>query len=822
VAGPGDPYLVAWIMWWDYHATFTDPLNLFHANVFFPYRYTLAFSEHCYGLSLPFFPLFFLGFRPLTVHAIAMFLGFALSGYGAFRLARTLTGSYGVAWVAGILFAFVPYRFNLMAQLVYLFSMWIPLLFEALLLFARKRSWKRAAWLGFVFFMTGLTSISWFLLSLIPLAIWTAVLLTHHGLWRDRELWRRGAVALGAASVGLAPFMVPYYIVSKVYGFKRRIDDVQAHSAMPMHWFVAEGRSKLWAGMGEKIPEAWKFQMFPGLLMLLLPLAELFLIGVPKINNRTPDATSRVRWIKVLDGISVVAFALSVLAVGYDGSAAFHHLFRLITSERALTLLAIVILTRLCLSYPNVLRRSENANLVEMIRSARRSDAFWLGVLLAVIGFLYSIGWNFFFYRILYDLVPGFRSMRAPMRGAVFAYLGLALLAGLGTKRIAELIKQRRKLIGAAVVYTVVCTLLLVELNAAPLYFIRGDVFPDAVTLRLKQTPMRGGIAYLPADPEFNQRYMLRAADHGKPLIVATSGFDPPYVVQIEQMTHAGAIPEQLMDLLEKIPASYLVIENQFIVPDRRADYVAFLVRAVASGRLRFVNRFDGTNDLYAVMKTEPAAKSEAALPPELKIRSWASLIEIDPANLLINRELSQTLYRVHLATFGHVPRYEDFMRDVMTIGRNVVLGFGEQGSQSESSIGTLVEEWQRRPDIQQLYGQLNNADYVDRLLANSGVDLDPAERAELIGGLVSAQETRPSVLLRIVHDKRFVEKEGYRSLVVLHYFGYFGRNPDDPPDHNLDGLDFWIRDLERNHNPEKLSAAFADSIEYKEIKSRR
>src|SRR5216683_4552655 len=186
VAGPGDPYLVAWIMWWDYHATFTDPLNLFHANVFFPYRYTLAFSEHCYGLSLPFFPLFFLGFRPLTVHAIAMFLGFALSGYGAFRLARTLTGSYGVAWVAGILFAFVPYRFNLMAQLVYLFSMWIPLLFEALLLFARKRSWKRAAWLGFVFFMTGLTSISWFLLSLIPLAIWTAVLLTHHGLWRDR------------------------------------------------------------------------------------------------------------------------------------------------------------------------------------------------------------------------------------------------------------------------------------------------------------------------------------------------------------------------------------------------------------------------------------------------------------------------------------------------------------------------------------------------------------------------------------------------------------------------------------------------------------
>src|SRR5437870_2224418 len=113
VAGPGDPYLITWTLWWDYHQTFTNPLNLFHANIFYPYRYTLAFTEHCYGLALLCFPLFALGLRPLTVHAVAMFFGFVLSGYGAFRLTRTLTGSYGVAWVAGVLFAFVPYRFTM-------------------------------------------------------------------------------------------------------------------------------------------------------------------------------------------------------------------------------------------------------------------------------------------------------------------------------------------------------------------------------------------------------------------------------------------------------------------------------------------------------------------------------------------------------------------------------------------------------------------------------------------------------------------------------------------------------------------------------------
>src|SRR5512132_927745 len=86
VADPGDPYLVSWILWWDYHQTFTDPLNLFHANLFYPFRYTLAFSEHSYGIALPFFPLYALGFRPLTVHAVAMFFGFATCGYAAFRL----------------------------------------------------------------------------------------------------------------------------------------------------------------------------------------------------------------------------------------------------------------------------------------------------------------------------------------------------------------------------------------------------------------------------------------------------------------------------------------------------------------------------------------------------------------------------------------------------------------------------------------------------------------------------------------------------------------------------------------------------------------
>src|ERR687894_377497 len=148
VADAGDPYMIAWTLWWDYHQTLNDPLNLFHANVFYPYKYTLAFSEHDYGIALLFFPLFAVGVRPLTVHSLATFFAFVLSGYGAFRLARTLTASYGAAWVAGVAFAFIPYRFQRLPHLHYIFAGWIPLLLEALILFVRVRNRRRAAWLG--------------------------------------------------------------------------------------------------------------------------------------------------------------------------------------------------------------------------------------------------------------------------------------------------------------------------------------------------------------------------------------------------------------------------------------------------------------------------------------------------------------------------------------------------------------------------------------------------------------------------------------------------------------------------------------------------
>jgi hypothetical protein len=70
---------------------------------------------------------------------------------------------------------------------------------------------------------------------------------------------------------------------------------------------------------------------------------------------------------------------------------------------------------------------------------------------------------------------------------------------------------------------------------------------------------------------------------------------------------------------------------------------------------------------------------------------------------------------------------------------------------------------------------------------------------------------------LTIVNHREFAQREQNRSLVLLHYFGYLHRNPDDPPDRNMDGFNFWLREVETTGEVDRLTRAFMASIEREE-----
>ncbi|MFL6211177.1 MAG: hypothetical protein ACJ74W_20175 [Pyrinomonadaceae bacterium] len=619
VADNGDSYAFAWSLWWNYHQTFTDPLNLFHANIFFPYRYTLAFTEHGYGAALCFFPLFAVGLRPLTVYSVATFCTFAFSGYGMFRLARTLTGSSGTAWVAGIIFAFIPYHFIFLTALPYLFTMWLPLLLEALVLFVRVHSWRRAAWLGVACLMSGLTCINWLLLSLVPFVLSGALLVVRHRLQRDRAFWLRGLLALVVGALLLLPFVWPYYMASKLYGFKRDAAEVTQNSAGLVDWLTARGFNRVWLDMGRNLPNV-KATLFPGLLPLLLALAALLLVNhgarrTPQpFTDEAHDDSTRKRWLYALDALCVVAGCVALVAAGYAGAPAgtwAGALFPAGTADRALLVLTVAFIARLSIAYPPLLRRGASHNLIESLRAERRSDAFWLGVIWAGAGFLGSFGMSFYLYRVLFDLLLPLQSIRAPYRAGMTAYVGLALLAALGAQRLTQLAARWRPFTKPHLVYALLVGALLFELHAAPLAFIRGAVFPDAVTLRLKELRMRGGVLDLPSLPEAPyysfHLAMLRAADHGHPVVFAAASFIPPLTIKVHELSNAPELSKELLDLFEQLPVSYVVVHRPLLKPARAQAFATFFADGVAAGRLRLVGSYDSA-DLYAVTKTEPEA----------------------------------------------------------------------------------------------------------------------------------------------------------------------------------------------------------------------
>jgi hypothetical protein len=623
----GDPYLVSWTLWWDFFQTFHDPLNLFHGNIFFPLKYSLAFSEHNYGIALPFFPLFALGVQPLTVHGLATLLGFALAGYGAFRLTRTLTGSTGAAWVAGIAYAFVPYRFGQMPHLPYLFSGWIPILLEALVLFVRERSPRRAAWLGVAFFLNGLSVIHWLILTLIPLAATGLALGSRNDAARDRPGLKRGALALGIAGLALLPFLIPYQRAAKLYGLTRGAEEARGYSALPKDWLNMDPQNRAWRGFTEW-PTPIERCLFPGLLLFLLPLAAILLLRAEPSDPAPPEERPALgplalRVLPWLDGISVVAGALALLAsspIGAHIRLGGKEIFKATDPARGLALLVVALLARGWILYPKALPFVRGKNIPDSLRLLRRPDAILVGGTWAILGFFGSLGLNFPFHHVLFETVFLFRSIRVPARWAMIAYLGLAVLAGVGAKALADAWSRRRKRTrGAAVVFVLAGLGLLFEDRAAPLALIRGEADPDDATRFLAKTPMKGGLVELPSGTSGhgNYRAVLRAADHRKPLVTAVSGFLAPPVQTIEEKENANPIPDDLLDFLEEIPTSYLLVHDSWLSPETRAPHQEWLARGLASGRLLFVRRFDGRmrNDLYAVVKNEPEAKALDPLP---------------------------------------------------------------------------------------------------------------------------------------------------------------------------------------------------------------
>src|SRR5207247_1234786 len=112
----GDPLMLTWVLAWVAHQLPRAPAHLFDANMFYPERNTLAFSETLLVPGVIVAPLHWLGVGPILIYNLVFLSGFAISGVGVALLVRRLTGNAGAAILAGIVFACPPYRIDPVAH----------------------------------------------------------------------------------------------------------------------------------------------------------------------------------------------------------------------------------------------------------------------------------------------------------------------------------------------------------------------------------------------------------------------------------------------------------------------------------------------------------------------------------------------------------------------------------------------------------------------------------------------------------------------------------------------------------------------------------
>ena len=169
--------------------------------------------------------------------------------------------------------------------------------------------------------------------------------------------------------------------------------------------------------------------------------------------------------------------------------------------------------------------------------------------------------------------------------------------------------------------------------------------------------------------------------------------------------------------------------------------------------------------------------------------------------------------------------RLNEFLPDSQRVAQGVVVGVGLWQQQLENNKQALAEEFVQRSRFLTDYPlTMTPAQFVDGLnakAATSGVNpLSPAERDQLVSDLTAGVKTRAQVLRAVAEDQTLFDAEKSRAYVLMQYFGYLRRNPNDPQDTNYTGYDFWLIKLNQ-FNGNSISAemvkAFLTSIEYRQ-----
>jgi hypothetical protein len=197
-------------------------------------------------------------------------------------------------------------------------------------------------------------------------------------------------------------------------------------------------------------------------------------------------------------------------------------------------------------------------------------------------------------------------------------------------------------------------------------------------------------------------------------------------------------------------------------------------------------------------------------------------------------QETGYLVYRFYKSAYGNlsgtpVPlRLNEFLPDTQQIGKDVVIGQPGADQQLEANKVAYALDFVSRSRFTAAYPTaLTPAQFVDALFVNAGVTPSATDRNAAInefGGAGNTADTpaRARALRRVAENSILNQQESNRAFVLMQYFGYLRRNPNDPPEAglNFDGYNFWLGKLNEfngNFVNAEMVKAFIISGEYRQ-----
>ena len=519
------PYLNLWTLAWNHHWLKGQTSSYWDANIFFPHRRTLAYSEPQLGTSLLTFPIVFFGGNTVLAYNLALLFFFFGAGMAVYALCWWILGWMRglpqtdrciASITAGILYAFTPYMFREIGVLQLLATAFPPLCLLGLHRFFHRKRLSDT-----------------FLFSLSFLGCWYTC--AHYGLFlsifvagfiilfwhRDLLHWRnllRGLVPVVILIGGLLPLAAGMQSAKVALSFSRSETLVRRSSATFTDYLQPSSSSLLYEqilGVGS----AGKNCFLGGMLLCLASVGAIAIFkqafrgqGIKGMCANTETTDGKVSPMNCQTGkflrrcgifYSAMAFIGLVLSIGIPIHTKGLGIYRIL---------------------------------------------IWISP-----------------YNLLYKFVPGFTSIRAPYRFSLFVALFLTVLAGAGMLWVYRRVHPRWRF----TLSLCLMSMTIFELWPVPLRLVKvpGQVeeLPH-IYQRVKTLSPGAALVEFPLPTsiyergmENTSRYMYFSTFHWRRLSNGYSGFAPEAWVEFKNVL-AKSHPQMALSALKAFGIQYVLV----------------------------------------------------------------------------------------------------------------------------------------------------------------------------------------------------------------------------------------------------------------------